>query len=117
MGFGRADLTPPLEAGLRMAGNRPWPCPLGVTWPLRGRVLLADDRQARVAVVCLDLLALPAAEVATLRHRLAAAGGLEPEAILVACTHSHRAPFTHLVGVASADEVFGYLDAIYPRLV
>lgn len=116
VGFGRADITPDLGLGLPMAGNAPWPSPAGVTWPLRGRVLLADDGRARVAMVCLDLLALPATEVATLRRRLAAAGGLAPEAILVACTHTHRAPFTHLAGVAFEEAVFGYLDAIGPLL-
>jgi hypothetical protein len=99
-----------------MAGNAPWPQPTGVTWPLHGRVLLADDGGARIAIVCLDLLALPAAEVATLRSRLADAGGLAPESILVTCTHTHRAPFTYLAGAAAEDEVAGYLDAIYPRL-
>src|SRR5437588_8514448 len=107
VGFGRVDITPPLEQGLRMAGNRPWPRPTGVSWPLNGRVLLADDGSQRVAVACLDLLALPAAEVAALRRRLAGVGGLAPEAILVACSHTHRAPFTYLAGVAFEDEVFG----------
>jgi hypothetical protein len=116
MGFGRVDITPRLELGLRMAGNRPWPRPDGVTWPLYGRVLLADDGATRAAIVCLDLLALPAAEVATLRARLAVVGGLAPDAILVACSHTHRAPFTTLTGPATEDEVFGYLDWLYPRL-
>jgi hypothetical protein len=116
IGYGRVDITPRLELGLRMAGNRPWPRPSGVTWPLQGRVLLADDGAARVAIVCLDLLALPAAEVATLRARLAAVGGLAPEAILVACSHTHRAPFTTLTGPDTEDEVFGYLDWLYPLL-
>src|SRR4051794_28198666 len=89
LGFGRVDITPPLEAGLRMAGNRPWPRPSGVIWPLTGRIVLADDGVTRVAIVCLDLLALQAADVATLRARLAIIGGLAPHAIMVACTHTH----------------------------
>lgn len=112
VGFGRVDITP--EPGLRLAGNKPWPLAEGVAGPLCGRVLLAEDEAQRVAIVCLDLMALPAAEVATLRARLGAAGDLEPEAILVACSHTHRAPFTYAAGAADADEAFGYLDALYP---
>ena len=116
IGFGKVDITPPIQLGLRMAGNAPWPPASGVTWPLHGRVMLADDGSARVAIVCLDLMALPASEVAILRSRLAVVGGLAPAAILVACTHTHRAPFTHLAGVASEAEVFGYLDTLYAAL-
>src|SRR5688572_26806877 len=104
VGFGRVDITP--ELSLRLAGNTPWPRAEGVAGPLRGRVLLADDGAQRVAIVCLDLMALPAAEVATLRDRLGVDGGLEPEAILVACSHTHRAPFTYAAGAADADEAF-----------
>ncbi len=112
MGFGRVDITP--APGLRLAGNAPYPRAEGVAEPLRARVLLADDGARRGAIVCLDLMALPAAEVATLRDRLAAAGGLDPAAILVACSHTHRAPFTYAAGAADAAEAFGYLDALFP---
>ena len=112
VGFGRVDITP--ELGLRLAGNKPWPRAEGVAGQLRGRILLADDGAQRVAIVCLDLMALPAAEVATLRARLAISGGVAPEAILVACSHTHRAPFTYAAGAADEAEAFGYLDFLYP---
>src|SRR5215207_5536453 len=105
VGVGRVNITPDLGLGLRMAGNRPWPRPTGVVWPLYGRVLVMDDGTQRAAIVCLDLLALPAAEAAMLRTRLAAVGSLAPDAILVACSHTHRAPFTYLAGVATEAEV------------
>ncbi|MDP9374415.1 MAG: hypothetical protein M3Q65_18595, partial [Chloroflexota bacterium] len=92
VGFGRVDITP--APGLRLAGSAPYPRAEAVAGPLHGCVLLADDGARRVGIVCLDLLALPAAEVATLRTQLAAAGGRDPAAILVACSHTHRAPFT-----------------------
>jgi hypothetical protein len=114
MGFERVDITP--EPGLRTAGTKPWPRAERVVGPLRGRVLLADDGAQRVAIVCLDLMALPAAEVALLRDRLAPVGGLAPEAILVACSHTHAAPFTYFAGAADESEVLGFLDRLYPLL-
>ena len=108
MGFGRVDTTP--AVALRMAGTPPWPRAAGVNGPLRGRVALADDGTTRVAIVCLDLMVIPAAEAAVLRARLAARGGLDPEAVLVACSHTHGAPFTFLGRGAEEPDVFGYLD-------
>jgi hypothetical protein len=113
IGVGRVEITP--APGLRMAGNAPYPRAEGRGDPLYGRVLLADDGARRVAIVCLDLMALPAAAVATLRARLAGIGGLDAGAILVACSHTHRAPFTYAAGAADADEAFGYLETIYQR--
>lgn len=114
LGFGRVDTTP--ELGLPTAGTPPYPPAAGVAGPLRGRVLLAEDGTRRVAIVCLDLMALPASEVVVLRDRLAATGGLDPAAILVACSHTHAAPFTFLAGDADEPDVLGYLDGLYGKL-
>jgi neutral ceramidase len=114
IGFGRVDTTP--ELGLRVAGTAPWPPATSIAGPLRGRVLLADDGAQRVGIVFLDLMALPAAEVATLRSLLASAGGLDPHAIMVACSHTHTAPFTFAAGAADERDVYRYLDEIYPKL-
>src|SRR5262249_29779183 len=114
MGFGRVDTTPGL--GLPMAGTLPWPRAEGVSGPLRARVALADDGAARVAIVCLDLMVIPASDTAALRARLAARGGLDPAAIVVVCSHTHCAPFTFLGTGATEPEVFGYLDDLFARL-
>lgn len=92
VGFGAVDITP--ELGLPMVGMPGSPRGEGVSWPLSGRVFLADDGERRVAVVSLDLIALLADDVARLRQKLAVAGSLPPEHILIACSHTHRAPFT-----------------------
>lgn len=114
MGFGRVETTPAL--GLRMAGTPPWPPAAGVSGPLRGRVVLADDGVTRVALVCLDLMAILASDVAALRRRLAVTGGLDPAAIMVACSHTHAAPFTFLGHGAVETDVFGYLDGLGAEL-
>ena len=113
VGFGRADITP--EPGLEMVGMPGSPRSEGVQWPLRSRVFLADDGERRIAVVCFDLIALVSTQVAELRERLAAEGGFEPANILIACSHTHRAPFTE-TGWGAADEpVRSYLDFMFSR--
>jgi neutral ceramidase len=98
-GFGRVDITP--ELGLPMVGMPGSPRGKGVQWPLHGRIFLADDGQRRVAVVCLDVIGLETEDVAGLRAQLAERGGLAPEQIMIACSHTHRAPFpTSSVGIA-----------------
>jgi hypothetical protein len=92
IGFGQVEITP--RPGLRMVGMPGSPRGDGVVWPLRGRVMLADDGRRRVAVVCLDLLSLLPEDVAALRERLTGAAGLDPAEILIVCSHTHRAPFT-----------------------
>lgn len=114
VGVGRVDTTPAL--GLQLAGTEPYPRAEGVKGPLYGRVLVAEDGSRRVAVVCLDLMALTADEVAVLRDRLAAKGKLDAAAILVSCSHTHAAPFTFLAGPAERPDVLGYLDTLSVRL-
>ena len=70
VGCGWADITP--EPGLPMVGMPGSPRGEGVQWPLRSRVFLVDDGGRRIAVVCLDLMALVSA---TRRRAPAAAGG------------------------------------------
>ena len=92
IGCGRVDITP--EPGLPMVGMPDTPRGEGVQWPLRSRVFLVDDEECRIAVICFDLIDLVSNHVAELRERLAVPGGIDPENILVACSHTHRAPFT-----------------------
>jgi neutral ceramidase len=114
MGLGKVDATPAL--GFRMAGSAPFPRAEGVAGPLQGRVVVAEDDRERVAIVCLDVMALPASEVALLRDRLAGRGAIDADAILVACSHTHAAPFTFLAGTLEESAVFSFLDELYGRI-
>jgi hypothetical protein len=87
----------------------------GVQWPLRSRVFLVDDGERRVGVVCLDLIALVSLHVAELREQLAVPGELDPENILVACSHTHRAPFTETGWGAAEETTRSYLDLVFAR--
>ncbi len=113
VGCGRVDITP--ELGLPMVGMPGSPRGEGVQWPLHGRVFLVDDGKRRAAVVCLDLMALVSEYVAELRERLAVPGNLDPENIIVACSHTHRAPFTETGWGAAEETTRSYLDLVFAR--
>jgi hypothetical protein len=88
----------------------------GAVWPLRGRVFLVDDGRRRIAIVCLDLLGLLAEQVDELRERLAAQGGLERGDILVACSHTHRAPFTSSAWGEDDGTAAAFLEDVASRM-
>lgn len=121
IGFGKADITP--EPGLPMVGMPGSPIGTGVRWPLTCRVVLADDGVQRIAIVALDLIALAATDVARLRSRLAIGGGLPPGQIMVACSHTHRAPYTAPMGIDGAEAIPGadaasvatFLDRVFAQ--
>ena len=113
IGCGRADITP--EPGLPMVGMPDTPRGQGVQWPLRSRVFLVDDGERRIAVICFDLIDLVSSHVAELRERLAVPGGIDPENILVACSHTHRAPFTETGWGAAEEPTRSYLDLVFAR--
>jgi neutral ceramidase len=114
VGCGRADITP--ELGLPMVGMPGSPRGEGVRWPLHGRVFLFGDGEHRVAIVCLDLIALVAEQVAELRDIVAAQADLQPDHILIACSHTHRAPFTETGWGATDDTVRPYLNFAFARI-
>src|SRR5437868_3432854 len=114
VGFARVDITP--EPGLPMVGMPGSPRGEGVMWPLHGRVVLVDDGAVRAAVVSLDLIALVSAHVAELRAKVAAAAGLALERVLIACSHTHRAPFTETGWGGSAGTVRPFLDMVFARV-
>lgn len=89
-GFGTVDITPKTGDGLWwVVGNRE---ATGVLWPLKGRVALFDDGDARVAVVALDLATLGSAASDRLRAAVAAGGGLNARDVFVNSSHAHNTP-------------------------
>lgn len=114
VGCGRADITP--EPGLPMVGMPGAPRGEGVQWPLQARVFLFDDGQIRAAIVCLDLILLVSEQVAELRDIVAEQGQLEPGHIIIACSHTHRAPSTESGWGATDESVRPYLDYAFARV-
>ena len=114
VGCGRADITP--EPGLPMVGMPGSPRSEGVRWPLQASVFLFDDGERRAGILCLDLIALVSTQVAELREIVATQADLPTEHVMIACSHTHRAPFTE-TGWGAADEtVRPYLDFAFARI-
>lgn len=90
MGFGEADITPPL--GTPMAGyyhERPTE---GVADPLKAKVMVLDDGTTRVALVQLDLISTTRQLVVEARREIEARHGLPGGSVLISATHSHTGP-------------------------
>ncbi len=92
-GFEKIRITPP--AGVPLAGFAArQEVSKGVHDDLFVRALVLDDGARPVAILSVDVLALPAEFVDRARRSIAAKTGIEPTAVLIACTHTHAAPVT-----------------------
>lgn len=114
-GAAALDITPPL--GVPLAGSFTARYAAGIDDPLHARALVLEDDSgpdSRIALVCCDLIAMPGDTVAAARRRIAEAGAVPPDRVLVAATHTHTAPCpTGLLGTPRAD---AYMDALPERL-
>ena len=116
-GFGRVDLEPP--AGHSLAGYfSPRPCE-GVLDPVEANCVALSDGACSALLYSLDLV-----EVKGLcdrwRREIAAATGVAPEAVYIACTHSHTAPSVGRAADSYEISVEGpaaYDDAVLGKLV
>ncbi len=113
VGFSCVDITP--APGLKMAGMPSPPEGQGVRWPLTGRALVLDDGVHQAAIVALDLLFLSPCTVAEFRQAVTAGTDLSPTDVMIACTHTHRAPY--VTALMDDDAIFDYLDFVRERLV
>src|ERR1043165_2877042 len=97
-GAAMADITPPLEVGfLKSSVEGRWEPFRSIRTPLRGRALVLECTNERVALISLDLLGLNNKSVggwSKFKRAIsrAAKGAVEPGRIIVTCTHSHSAP-------------------------
>ena len=116
-GFGRVDLEPP--AGHSLAGYfSPRPCE-GVLDPVEANCVALSDGSRSALLYSLDLV-----EVKGLcdrwRREIAAATGVAPESVYIACTHTHTAPSVGRAADSYEISVEGpaaYDDAVLGKLV
>jgi len=92
-GSARGKITPP--AGVPLGGNaRSDNYAIHVVHDLYVRALYVRSAESAVCILSLDLLGLFEQDARRLREHLAAATGLLPENVMMACTHTHSAPDT-----------------------
>jgi neutral ceramidase len=97
IGVARTCLTPPW--GVELAGLGYY---LRRTWQrirdhLAATALVINDGERAIAVIAVDLMYADRDLVQSVRSQVATHTGLKPEAICVACSHSHNTPTTALI--------------------
>ncbi len=112
-GFSKAVITAPV--GTVMSGYRlRRGTAAGVHDDLEVRCAVLDDGQSVFTLLSLDLIGLDYRHSAGIKHRITAECGLQPERVLLACTHTHSGPdITTLSG--SGKEVEKYCQDMYGR--
>ena len=111
-GVSEVDITP--DVALPLAGMPGYRVGRGTEYPLRGRVVVVDDGDRRAALVTLDLLLMPSSIVAELRDAVSDGHGIDPGSVLVACSHTHSAPY--VASLMDGDPDPGYLDLVVQRV-
>ncbi|WP_439630578.1 neutral/alkaline non-lysosomal ceramidase N-terminal domain-containing protein [Gemmata sp.] len=116
VGFGRADVTPPVGIYHRMWGAALHDRATGVHRPLTATALWLEslDRTHRQVVIGLDHCLLDRDEFDRIRTRVGESLGIGPHAVLVAMAHTHGSAWmsrsrSHLPG---GDLIAPYLDEL-----
>lgn len=91
-GFARIDITPPL--GVEVQGYFEERHADGVLDPLLATAVAFDNGEKRTVVMSLDLIGFNQMLMDRVRSTIAQAVQTEPEAVFVACTHTHLGPGT-----------------------
>jgi neutral ceramidase len=90
-GFGRATITPSVPVMLAGFGDRTTPAN-EVHDDLEARALYLEDGDVRLCLVVCDLLGLSVEFSDPVRREIASGLGIDLDAALVACTHTHSGP-------------------------
>ncbi len=92
VGYGEVDITPPIGVWLTGFAARTKPCD-DIHTPLSARALVVEnEKEQRVAIVALDLIALTNEQVSQLRQLVSEWTGIAPELLLINCSHTHSGP-------------------------
>ena len=111
VGFGRMDITPPL--GTELSGYSERRVSDGVLDPLDAIAIAFSDGTNKAVVISCDIINLRA-YFDLYRKGVAAETGLDPQAVFIACTHTHTGP---MVGASTYEQRFDNFDraSIYEK--
>jgi len=90
VGFARLDITPCL--GVRLAGSFTERRADGILDPLMATAVAFDNGTKRAVVLSVDILGIPRETMDEIRAQIAQKVETMPEAVIIACTHTHLAP-------------------------
>ena len=85
------DITPPV--GVELSGG-PFGASKGVLHPLSAHALLLDDGSTKLMLISADLVGFDTSYADEIRAEIAAACGLDVDAVMLAGTHTHSGPAT-----------------------
>ncbi|MDW8030014.1 MAG: neutral/alkaline non-lysosomal ceramidase N-terminal domain-containing protein [Armatimonadota bacterium] len=92
VGFGEADITPPVGVWLTGFASRTKPCD-DIHDQLWAKALVVENGQGeRAALLSIDLVALTEEQVSTIRKLVRDWTGIQPQNLLINCSHTHSAP-------------------------
>lgn len=90
-GVAKVDITPPRSVPMAgYAARDGWS--VGVHDPLWARCFLFSRREARFALIVLDLLGIHHRWALEIQHQVAGAANIPVRGIVIACTHTHSGP-------------------------
>jgi hypothetical protein len=92
-GFSKVCISPPLGVPLAGFAARKEPAN-GIHDDLFARALVLETAESSLALVSVDLLALPSHFIRRVRKTIQESTGLLPESIMIASTHTHAGPVT-----------------------
>ena len=92
-GFSKVCISPPIGVPLAGFAAREQTS-TGIHDDLFARALVLQTSKSAVALVSVDLLALPRDFIQRVRQTIHESTGLSPEAIMIASTHTHAGPVT-----------------------
>jgi neutral ceramidase len=106
IGIAEADITP--DQPMRLAGMLNPPEAQGTQWPLHARVFVFSNDERQIALVVLDNLLLATPLIPEFRITVTLNTPISPEDVMIACTHTHRAPFA--AALMDEEVNFDYVD-------
>lgn len=114
IGYAAVEITPPVGTRLSGFAGRPVAgfVSTGVSDPLRASVLWIEG----ALIVGLDTIGLAPHDDKTLRSQLAQTLGVAPEAVLIACSHTHSGAATMTIR-ATGDQEREWTQELFRRVV
>ena len=113
VGFGSNLVTPGL--GVYMAGYFEKRRSTAMHDELYARAMVFDDGATRGALLCCDLITVPAEEVAKIREIVEARTGIPGKNVMVCGTHTHTGPNTRRGSLEEDDPTIEWLDGMPAR--
>ena len=92
-GFSKICISPAIGAPLAGFAAR-HEVSKGIHDDLYARALVLENAESAVAIVSVDLLALPSEFIKRVRNAIQASTGLSPDSVMIASTHTHAGPVT-----------------------